>query len=73
MKSFEILPIGFDGGTDELDYKILWINATDRQQVATFLDKIKFEYQDIFQMDFIDGTLESAIDFTMYNYNQDNQ
>ena len=38
MKTFEISLKGFDGNTDETDHLVKWINATDIQEVESWLE-----------------------------------
>ena len=71
MKTFEVLPVDFDGSTDEKDHLILWINANNKTQIESMFKRMGWEYQDILQIDYLDSSLESAVDFTLYDYDQD--
>jgi len=50
-KVYEIVLIGFNGGTDETDDNILWVVSDSKESVAEFLNKLKMKFVSIEETD----------------------
>lgn len=64
FKCFELVLIGFDGGTDETDDLIIWVMSTSEEDVRTKTEAVSAKIRDVYYMP-NDADPASACDFDL--------